>query len=87
MKVNKNGTGSIWTPIGLLLIAAALLLCAYNIWDSGRAAASARNILAAMPDAIPGNSAASEDMTNTIRISIKWMATSILVRCISLLLI
>lgn len=65
MKANKNGTGSIWTPIGLLLIAAALLLCAYNIWDSGRAAASARNILAAMPDAIPGNSDASENMTNT----------------------
>lgn len=50
MKANKSG--SIWTAIGLL-IAAALSLCAYNIWDSGRAAASARNILAAMLDAIP----------------------------------
>lgn len=61
MKAN----GSIWTPIGLLLIAAALLLCAYNIWDSGRAAASARNILAAMPNAIPEASAEDEVKTDT----------------------
>lgn len=64
MKANKSG--SIWTAIGLLLIAAALLLCAYNIWDSGRAAASARNILAAMPDALPEVSAEDEEQTDTM---------------------
>ena len=66
MKANKKGTGSIWTSIGLLLIAAALLLCAYNIWDSGRAAASARNILAAMPDALPEVSDEDEEQTDTM---------------------
>lgn len=41
---------SIWTSIGLLLIAAALFLCAYNLWDSNRAAASVQGVLAAMPN-------------------------------------
>ena len=47
---NKPRYTSIWTSIGLLLIAAALLLCAYNLWDSGRAAFSVQDVLAAMPD-------------------------------------
>ena len=47
---HKAKYNSIWTSIGLLLIAAALLLCAYNIWDNGRAAASVQGVLAALPE-------------------------------------
>lgn len=46
----KGKRSGIWAAVGSLLIAAALLLCAYNIWDSRRAAASVQNVLNAMGD-------------------------------------
>lgn len=51
----------VWTSLGLLLIAAALALAAYNIWDGGRAGAAAQTVLAAMPQAVPASSEASAD--------------------------
>lgn len=40
-------------PVGLLLVAAALMLTAYNIWDNGRAAASVQQVLAELNSAVP----------------------------------
>lgn len=62
MKANAKHT-SVWTSVGLLLIAAALLLCAYNIWDNGRAAAGTQKILSAMPGAeTPAGEAPADEM-------------------------
>lgn len=44
---------TILRPIGLLLLAAALLLTAYNIWDDGRAAVSSQRILSELDDMVP----------------------------------
>ena len=44
---------TILRPIGLLLMAAALLLTAYNLWDDGRAAVSSQRILAELDSVVP----------------------------------
>lgn len=44
-KPRRRPRPTLLRPAGLLLLAAALLLTAYNLWDDGRADASARRIL------------------------------------------
>lgn len=52
MKVNR-GRGTVWINAGLLLIAAALFLSAYNAWESHEARDSARQVIAQLCDALP----------------------------------
>lgn len=49
--MSRSKTGKLIMGIGLLLIAAALVLSAYNVWDSYRAGKSAEDVLAAMDEA------------------------------------
>lgn len=49
--MKRKPTGTIWFAGGLLLIAAALLLVGYNLWDDQRAARAAEEALAQMPAA------------------------------------
>lgn len=50
MKANR---GTVWINAGLLLIAAALFLSAYNEWESHEARDSARQVIAQLCDALP----------------------------------
>ena len=50
MKANR---GAVWINAGLLLIAAALFLSAYNAWESHEARDSARQVIAQLCDALP----------------------------------
>lgn len=50
MKANR---GTVWINAGLLLIAAALFLSAYNAWESHEARDSARQVIAQLCDALP----------------------------------
>ena len=50
MKANR---GTVWINAGLLLIAAALFLSAYNAWESHEARDSARQVIAQLRDALP----------------------------------
>ena len=50
MKANR---GAVWINAGLLLIAAALFLSAYNEWESHEARDSARQVIAQLCDALP----------------------------------
>ena len=49
--MSRSKTGKLIMGLGLLLIAAALVLSAYNVWDSYRAGRSAEDVLAAMDEA------------------------------------
>ena len=49
--MSRSKTGKLIMGLGLLLIAAALVLSAYNVWDSYRAGKSAEDVLAAMDEA------------------------------------
>ena len=50
MKANR---GAVWINAGLLLIAAALFLSAYNAWESHEARDSARQVIAQLCDELP----------------------------------
>ena len=50
MKANR---GAVWINAGLLLIAAALFLSAYNAWESHEARDSARQVITQLCDALP----------------------------------
>lgn len=50
MKANR---GAVWINAGLLLIAAALFLSAYNEWESHEARDSARQVIAQLCDELP----------------------------------
>lgn len=50
MKANR---GTVWINAGLLLIAAALFLSAYNEWESHEARDSARQVIAQLCDELP----------------------------------
>ena len=50
MKANR---GTVWINAGLLLIAAALFLSAYNEWESHEARDSAQQVIAQLCDALP----------------------------------
>ena len=50
MKANR---GAVWINAGLLLIAAALFLSAYNAWESHEARDSAQQVIAQLCDALP----------------------------------
>ena len=52
MKANR-GRGTVWINAGLLLIAAALFLTAYNERESHEARDSARQVIAQLCDALP----------------------------------
>ena len=52
MKANR-GRGTVWINAGLLLIAAALFLSAYNEWESHEARDSARQVIAQLCDELP----------------------------------
>lgn len=52
MKANR-GRGTVWINAGLLLIAAALFLSAYNAWESHEAQDSARQVIAQLCDELP----------------------------------
>lgn len=54
MKANR---GAVWINAGLLLIAAALFLSAYNAWESHEARDSARQVIAQLCDALPTEAA------------------------------
>lgn len=56
MKANR-GRGTVWINAGLLLIAAALFLSAYNEWESHEARDSARQVIAQLCDALPTEAA------------------------------
>ena len=58
-RTRKKGT--LLMTLGLLLIAAALFLTGYNIWDGKRAGKSAERILKEMPDHIAENPASEGD--------------------------
>lgn len=49
----KAKRGAVWINAGLLLIAAALFLSAYNAWESHEARDSARQVIAQLCDALP----------------------------------
>lgn len=49
----KAKRGAVWINAGLLLIAAALFLSAYNEWESHEARDSARQVIAQLCDALP----------------------------------
>lgn len=49
----KRGRGTVWINAGLLLIAAALFLSAYNEWESHEARDSARQVIAQLCDELP----------------------------------
>lgn len=59
----KTNRGTIWINAGLLLIAAALFLSAYNERESHEARDSARQVIAQLCDALPTE--ASEEETET----------------------
>lgn len=46
----RNRKGVLWMAAGLLLLAAALLLTIYNLWDEERAAKSMLSVLQAFPE-------------------------------------
>ena len=50
MKANR---GAVWINAGLLLIAAALFLSAYNAWESHEARDSAQQVIAQLCDELP----------------------------------
>ncbi len=52
MKANR-GKGTVWINAGLLLIAAALFLSAYNEWESHEARDSAQQVIAQLCDELP----------------------------------
>ena len=54
MKANR---GAVWINAGLLLIAAALFLSAYNEWESHEARDSARQVIAQLCDELPTEAA------------------------------
>ena len=54
MKANR---GTVWINAGLLLIAAALFLSAYNAWESREARDSARQVIAQLCDELPTEAA------------------------------
>lgn len=49
----KAKRGAVWINAGLLLIAVALFLSAYNEWESHEARDSARQVIAQLCDALP----------------------------------
>ena len=49
----KAKRGTVWINAGLLLIAAALVLSAYNEWESHEARDSARQVIAQLCDELP----------------------------------
>ena len=49
----KAKRGAVWINAGLLLIAAALFLSAYNAWESHEARDSARQVIAQLCDELP----------------------------------
>lgn len=53
----KTNRGTVWINAGLLLIAAALFLSAYNAWESHEARDSARQVIAQLCDALPTEAA------------------------------
>lgn len=53
----KAKRGAVWINAGLLLIAAALFLSAYNAWESHEARDSARQVIAQLCDALPTEAA------------------------------
>ena len=53
----KAKRGTVWINAGLLLIAAALFLSAYNEWESHEARDSARQVIAQLCDALPTEAA------------------------------
>ena len=48
----RDKSGSLLMKIGLLLIAAAVLLAVYNLWDDQRAGRSVDRVLDAMPELV-----------------------------------
>ena len=48
-----NRKGTIWIILGLLLIAAALFLTAYNLYDEQRAEQSALQVIDRLEDYLP----------------------------------
>lgn len=46
----KHATGTMWMRLGLLLLAAALLLTGYNIWDEWRANGAVQKTMLQMED-------------------------------------
>lgn len=58
-RTRKKGT--LLMTLGLLLIAAALLLTGYNIWDGKRAGKSTDRILKEMTDTVNGNPVEEEE--------------------------
>lgn len=48
----RDKSGSLLMKIGLALIAAALLLAVYNLWDDQRAGKSVDRVLDAMPELV-----------------------------------
>lgn len=58
-RTRKKGT--LLMILGLLLIAAALFLTGYNIWDGKRAGKSTDRILKEMSDTVNGNPVEEEE--------------------------
>lgn len=50
---HKKKSGILWMALGLLLLAAALSLTIYNIWDGYRAGQAAQDIVDALDEIIP----------------------------------
>ena len=63
MKANR---GTVWINAGLLLIAAALFLSAYNAWESHEARDSARQVIAQLCDALPTETGDDEAEPTTL---------------------
>ena len=59
MKKNK---GRIWMISGLLLVAAALLLTSYNLWDEHRADGAAKRVLGQLLPEIPEDVVSMDDI-------------------------
>ena len=65
MKANR-GRGTVWINAGLLLIAAALFLSAYNERESHEARDSARQVIAQLCDALPTEAGDDEAEPTTL---------------------
>ena len=63
MKANR---GTVWINAGLLLIAAALFLSAYNEWESHEARDSARQVIAQLCDELPTEAGGDEAEPTTL---------------------
>ena len=63
MKANR---GTVWINAGLLLIAAALFLSAYNERESHEARDSARQVIAQLCDALPTEAGDDETEPTTL---------------------